>query len=182
MKVGINDLRVEKLNFNDSKDYFNLIKDNKDRLIRYFPATVKSADSLDSITKSIKFLIKKAEEKEVFCFCIRKNMKLVGLFFIKSINWEKKICECAYFVDRMLEGKGITSLVFPKILSLCFNEFKLEKIFLRIDPSNLSSIRVAEKQGFKRIKVLPGEFKIETGQFIDLIRFELRKNHGKYEF
>ena len=183
MIVKTNQIRTAKLISEDSRDYLKLIRDNKDRLVRYFPLTTKSADSFDTIKESVKLIIQKAVEKEVFCFCIRHNELLIGLFFIKSIDWEQFKCEFAYFIDTNYESKGVTSFVFPKMINFCFDNLKMKKIFLRIDPLNHASIRIAKKKGFKKIKVVPNDFKIETGELIDLIHFELMyPNFASNEF
>jgi len=54
-------------------------------------------------------------------------------------------------------------------------EFK--KVFLRIAPFNLGSIRIAEKNDFKLEGRMRKEFRIETGETVDVLYYgKLRKN------
>ena len=51
-------------------------------------------------------------------------------------------------------GNGIMSEVVEKLIHFGFNEMKLHKIYGRITPGHIASIRVLEKFGFRKEGVL----------------------------
>ena len=69
------------------------------------------------------------------------------------------------------EGKGIVSRGIEALTNYCFEEMKLKKLFLRVDPDNIGSRRIAEKNGFELEGRLKREFRIETGELVDVLYF-----------
>ena len=90
------------------------------------------------------------------------------MVFIKNIDWRIPKCELGYFIDKSFEGKGIMSKVIDDTISYCFNDLKMEKIFLKIGPENIGSKRIAERKGFVLEGVLRKEFRLETNELVDV--------------
>ena len=153
----------------DSIEYFQLLDENRDRLRRYFPTSVKAVQTIsDAKTYLLNQTNHGSDKREVYPFGIFLKGKLIGWISIKSIIWEEKLCELGYYLDKNYEGMGIMSNVVSDILDYAFEELKLVKVFLRIGRDNPGSARVALKNGFCLEKVLKKEFQIETGELVDL--------------
>lgn len=152
----------------EAKEFFNLIHRNKERLTRYFPVTVKSNKNITLSTKYLKKLEQKAEKKAFYAFGIYTGNKLIGVIYVKNIDWQIQKCELGYFLDKDFEGKGIMAKNLDKAISYCFNDLNMNKLFLRIGRENTGSKRLAKKKGFELEGTLRKEYRIETGELIDV--------------
>ena len=76
-------------------------------------------------------------------------------------------------MDKNYEGKGIMARSLSLVTDVCFNETELVKFFLRIDPENISSRRVAEKAGFLVEGIIRKDFKTGDGTLKDLVYYGL---------
>jgi len=113
----------------------------------------------------------------VYCFIIEdvKEGKLAGAIFLKNFDFTIPKCELGYFIDKEYEGKGVTSKATTKIVRYCFDNLKLNKIFLRAAATNFPSKKVAEKNGFITEGILRKDFKTEAGELIDVVYYGLLK-------
>lgn len=163
----MHDLQLKPVTNKAHKAIHELIIRNKDRLMRYFPVSVESCESnssLDYVTN----LVKLWEQKEVYCHIVWKDDQIIGMTFIKSIDWRIPKCEMAYHIDRDHEGQGYGSAALEATIRFAFEGLEMNKIFVRISPDNHASAAIAHKCGFKKEGTLRKEFKIETGELIDL--------------
>jgi RimJ/RimL family protein N-acetyltransferase len=176
--MSANDFIVRTLEITDAKLLFEMVQNNRARLIDYFPISIGAMQDVDSTKAYIQDKIKQAEKKESFSFAIicPKDLKPIGMLFIKSLDWRIPKAELAYYIDKEYEGKGVVSKALEWVVSYAFNELKINKLFLRVAPDNLGSKRVAEKNGFVIEGVLRNDFKKGEGTFIDLLYYgRLRK-------
>ena len=159
----------------DSEQFLELISSNRKRISEYFPKTAKSVYDKVSATEYVKAKNIAANEKDHFCFVIEDTHenKLSGVIFLKSFDWTIPKCELGYFIDKDKEGQGIISKAISEIIKFCFDNFKLNKLFLRTALVNLGSKRVAEKNGFIVEGILRKDFKTENGELIDVVYYGL---------
>lgn len=158
---------IRELSNTHSASLHRLVQGNKNRLKRFFPITVSATETIAQTKKYITNK-KKLRSKNVIILGVFVDIGLAGVIFIKSIDWKIPKCELAYFIDGKHEGKGLISNAIKEVVSFCFKRLNMNKIFMRIDPNNISSIRVAVKNDFMLEGTLRNEFKIETGDLIDL--------------
>src|SRR5690606_16406030 len=88
-------------------------------------------------------------------------------------------CEISYFVDKNHVNKGYATRAIKEIINYIFSRTDMEKIYCRIDPENLASIRVAEKVGFVKEGHLRNEFRTGDDRIIDIFYFGIIKQ--KYQ-
>jgi len=150
------------------KDFFQLINNNKERLKRYFPVTVQKNENIHLTIDYLKELTEKTKNRETYVYGIYTQKILIGVIFIKNIDWRIPKCELGYFIDKDYEGKGLMSKVIDDTIKYCFEKLKIEKIFLKIASENTRSKRVAEKKGFILEGILRKEFRIETNELINV--------------
>ncbi len=162
---------------NDVDDFLSLVNDNRDRLYLYFPITMKFVTDKKGSQKYINSKIESAKKNQQFAFLIedKNNNKLIGYIIAKNFNHQKKECELAYWISKNEEGKGIISFAVRELVSFCFERLKLHSIYLRIDPQNPSSIRVAEKNNFTLEHIAPNDYERGDGQRIDVGYWYLKK-------
>ncbi|MFX0555917.1 GNAT family N-acetyltransferase [Maribacter sp. CXY002] len=147
---------------------------NSDRLKKYFPRTL-ALNLTPDLSKY--FASKKAKEflrKEEFLFVLkeRKNRAIIGLIYLKKLDWNKGQAELAYAITKTFEGKGYTTKSVAKLSMWAFQQgFRTLQVV--VNKENTSSIRVAEKCGFTWRTTLLKEYTPEQGPTLDMELYEL---------
>ena len=100
------------IEFIAEKDAWKLcdfIISNTERLKRYFPKTLEQ-----NLTPDLSriFIVKKekqfnANEEFLFKLKEKKNRTIIGLVYIKEVDWDKKQAELAYCIGYQFEGLGM---------------------------------------------------------------------------
>ena len=160
----------------DAQSLFDLVNNNHSLFIRYFPITCTNNKTLELSKNYVQGLVEKASNKTMYAHGIFSDTTLIGVILIKEIDWRIPKCELAYYLDINFHGKGIMTHVTEQILSYCFDILKMNKIFLRVSPSNIGSVKVAEKCGFQIEGLLRKDYRLETGELVDNIYFGLLKS------
>ena len=155
----------------DYKAFNHLISENRDRIKRYFPITVSKTNTLEEVKKYLLEFSGKMGKKQLYPFGLFHDSALMAVVLVKNIDWRVPKCELGYYIDQAHEGKGIMTVLVNNTITYCFDELKIKKIFLRISPENLASIKIAEKTGFEKEGLLRKEFKIETGELVDVLYY-----------
>lgn len=138
----------------------NFCVTNEDRLKRYFPKTLEQNLTPDLSNIFAQKKTKKFEAKEEFLFTIKEHETntLVGLVYIKEINWNKKQGEFAYCIDYNFEGKGLIKKAINQLSEYAFKTLGLETLQIIVHKSNIASAKVAENNNFTWIKTLNNEY------------------------
>lgn len=162
----------------DPETFYSLISQNTEHLKIGFPYTIRACSTLEKTKKFLEKNIKTQQQKKGYYFFIfdTETSSLAGLINIKNINRKIPMCELGYFIDEKLQGKGIMSKGVAIIVKFCFEQMKMNKIFICTDPSNIGSQRVALKNGFLQEGILRNEFKDPDGQVHDVVYFGLLKD------
>lgn len=171
------EIQIRPVEMEDFTDLFNITEKNRGRLIMYFPKTSRSIKDIETTKKFIKQKIRQALQKEQFCFVItlKSNRELIGMVMIKNIDWTIPKGELAYFIDKDFEGMGITSNAVKWVVDYCFTELEMEKLYIKFNPENKGSKKVAIKNGFEREGLLKREFRTGLGALTDVERYGLLK-------
>ncbi|MBU2906452.1 GNAT family N-acetyltransferase [Arenibacter algicola] len=164
----MNKIHLQTIAEKEAKELFSLINRNKERLARYFPLTLKKNENIDSTINYLKELTQKTKKKEIYALGIYSQQVLIGMMFVKNIDWRVPKCELGYFIDKAYEGKGIMSIAIDETIKYCFENLKMEKIFLRNGTENIGSKRLAEKKGFELEGIMRREFRLETKELVDV--------------
>lgn len=168
-------MQVRLVEKEDFEDLYNLIEKNRERLIRYFPKTSAAIKDLEAARKFTKQRVKQAIEREQYCFVIAKKSpaELIGLVMVKNIDWTIPKGELAYFIDENYEGLGITSNAVKWVVEYCFEQLEMEKLYIKFNPENMGSKKVAIKNGFEKEGFLKREFRTGNGELTDVERYGL---------
>jgi ribosomal-protein-alanine N-acetyltransferase len=150
---------IEAITTKDSWRLCNFIVTNSDRLKRYFPKTLQQNlnPTLSEIFVELK--VKQFINKNEFLFSLKEksNRSIIGLCYVKEINWDLKIAELAYCIDYQFEGKNIITKTVRYISEYCNKELDLKTLLIIVHKTNSGSVKVAEKCNYKWIKTLPKE-------------------------
>ncbi len=165
---------INQIHSGDTWKICNFMIANADRLKRYFPKTL--AQNLNP-TLSALFVEKKVkqfENKEEFLFTLKhtETRELVGVIYIKELDWKKKQGEFAYCIGYEVEGQGLTSKAVKALSNYAFEELRLEIFQIIAHRDNISSVKVAFKSGFEWVKTLKNGFTPDGEQPVDMELYE----------
>ena len=171
------DYKLERIQDISFEAFFNLIYTNKSYIEKGFAGTVKRCETKEDAKTLFEEWVLEESENRCFSFFI-KNIQtntLVGLVNIKNIDYAINKCEIGYFISEQAAGKGIISKFTSVVVTYCFEELQMNKVFLRIAPENIGSQKVALNNGFKKEGVLREEYKGFEDKLEDVMYFGLLK-------
>ncbi|WP_010098751.1 GNAT family N-acetyltransferase [Ornithinibacillus scapharcae] len=92
------------------------------------------------------------------------------------LNWERQHAriDIGYELAKEYWGQGIASEVLGTVLSYGFEQMNVERVQALIEPPNVASIKLVEKQGFEREGLLR-HYEYGNGKFDDLYMYSLLK-------
>ena len=158
------------------EDFYGLVERNREHIYKTFPVTTGECASLDKTKKFLENAVAAEKNGNGYYFYILINDRLNGYICIKNINRKISKCELAYFIDKSLQGMGITSAAVGQVVQFCFETLAMNKVFICTSTVNTGSQRVALKNGFVQEGVLRDEFKNGEGQLEDIVYFGLLKS------
>ena len=157
----------------DLEGYFHLIDNNRKRLEDFFAGTVAITKTIEDTEVHLKEILAKTEQKDYFPFIITDDAanKIIASLQIKSIDWRVPKAELGYFIDAAYEGRGLITKAISKIIAYCFDELGLNKVYIRTYEGNISSRKVAEKNGLILEGILRKDYKTTGGELVDLMYY-----------
>jgi len=153
----------------------DLVVTNSERLKRFFPKTLEQNLTPDLSKYFAEKKLKQFANKEEFLFVLKEkeNRTVIGLVYIKEIDWETKDAELAYCIGYQYEGKGWMTESVNALSHYAFNELELKTLRIIVHESNIPSIRVAEKCGYIWKKTLSKEHIPPNEEPLDMELYEL---------
>ena len=178
MKLEFWSYYLSPISIDDAESLHSFIASNKDRINRYFPKTVAQNSTLEWSKIFADKKVNEFNDKEEFLFTLKEKNKdkLVGLIYLKALDWEKKKGEFAYCIDKSLERKGITTQAIKQLSEFAFDQLKLETLQIIVHKSNIPSIKIAKNCNFYWIKTLEKEFTPPGEKPLDMELYELYNN------
>lgn len=158
----------------DSWGLCDFIVSNEDRLSQFFPSTRAANLTPDLSKRFVEIKCREFENKEEFLFLLRPNEsnRIIGMLYIKELDWEKSVGELAYCIDYNYEGKGITTNLVMQATRFAFDELSLNTLQIITHKSNIPSVRVAQKSNFVWIRTLLKSFKPPGQEALDMELYE----------
>lgn len=178
MTLRFNDFEISAVHEGDAWRICDFCVANSDRLKRYFPKTLEQNLNPTLSQLFVDKKVKQFRNNEEFLFTLKhsENRKLVGLIYIKELNWDNKQGEYAYCIDYTQKGKELMSKAISELNRIAFNELGLETIQIIVHKDNLSSIKVARNNNFEWQKTLKNEFTPIGENPLDMELYELYKS------
>lgn len=140
--------------------------------MKYIPRPLVKTDQegLDHITMINDKI--EANEGINWAITIKDNPQLIGIIGHYRIKPEHHRAEIGYMILPEFNGKGIVTEAVKAVVKYGFEEIKLHSIEAVIDPDNIASAKVLEKNGFiKEAHLKENEF--FEGRFLDSVIYSL---------
>lgn len=165
---------VEAIQEKDAWRVCDFVVSNADRLKRFFPKTLEL--NLNPTLSEI-FVTQKVNEfmtRKEFLFTLKEkeNRTIIGLVYLKKIDWQKKSGELAYCIGYQYENKGIISKTVRYIAEWAFNDLGIKTLEIIAHKTNFPSVAVAEKCGFTWQKTLLQHFTSPNEPALDMELYE----------
>ena len=146
--------------------------------MKYIPRPLVS--NIDEALAHIKMIDNKIEKNEGINWAItlKGSSKMIGLIGHYRLQPENHRCEIGYMILPEYNGKGITTEAIKVVLEYGFDDLQMHSIEAVIDPENIASERVLQKNGFvKEAHILENE--LYDGKFWDTVIYSLLKRNFK---
>jgi len=166
---------VEPIAEKDAWKLCNFIVANSERLKRYFPKTLEQNLTPDLSRNFVAKKTKEFNDKEEFLFKLieKKNRTIIGLVYIKELDWDKKQAELAYCIGYQHEGKGWVSTAVKALSEFAFDTLGLKTLQIIVHKTNAGSLKVATKCGYTWQRTLLEEHTPLGENALDMELFEL---------
>jgi len=106
---------------------------------------------------------------------LKESGKVIGSCGFLNRNSKHHRAEIGFELSKEYWGKGIASEALKGVLKFGFNHFSFERIEALIEPTNVPSQKLVEKQGFKREGLLR-HYEFTCGKFDDLYMYSILKD------
>jgi len=177
MIASFNGFHIDSIKLEDSKSINVLMVSNADRFKRYFPGTLAQNLTEELSEAFAKTKVAQFQNKEEYLFTIKEETSghIIGLVYIKELDWVKKQGEFAYCMDVDYGGKGIVYKSVKALSDHAFESLGLETLQIIVHKDNIPSVKVASNNNFKWIETLSNEFTPTGERPLDMELYELYK-------
>ena len=178
MTAKFDGFEINPIHGGDAWKVCDLCISNTDRFKRYFPKTLEQNLNPTLSQLFVEKKVKQFEEKKVFLFTIKhsESRELVGLIYIKALDWKKKQGEFAYCIGYTFNGQGLTSKAISVLSKHAFDKLGLETLQIITHKDNLPSVKVALNNNFKWQNTLLNGFTPPGESPLDMELYELYKD------
>lgn len=163
-------LYLRRITTDDADAVFRL-RSNPDTM-KYIPRPL--AATVDDALIHIATINEKIENNTGINWAItlKGHGEFIGIIGNFRIEFENFRAEIGYMLLPEFNGKGIISEAISRVVRYGFEDMKLHSIEAVIDPGNIASARVLEKNGFVREAHLK-ENLLHQGQFLDTVIYSI---------
>ncbi len=119
--------------------------------------------------------VRQFNRKEEFLFVLKEkeNRTVIGLVYIKKLDWKTGQAELAYCIGYQYEGKGWMTEAVKALSTYAFDTLGLKTLQIIAHKSNLGSIKVAKKCGYLWKRTLKKEHTPLGEEALDMELYEL---------
>ena len=169
-------LLLRRVNGNDVHEIF-AIRSNAETM-KYIPRPL--VENLQEAQAHIEMIDDKIENNEGinWAITVKGNPKLIGIIGHYRIKPEHYRAEIGYMLHPDFQGKGYITEAIAKAVDYGFNQMKLHSIEAIIDPGNIASAKVLEKNGFVKEAHLR-ENECFNGKFLDTVIYAMLESDYK---
>ncbi|MGO4530373.1 GNAT family N-acetyltransferase [Paenibacillus sp. 2TAF8] len=110
-----------------------------------------------------KMVIARREQGISYVFTILSDNQFAGVMSLNAVDLKEKTAELDYWIAVPFWNKGIGTIAAQKAIVFAWNELDLQILRSACLESNTGSLKVLEKNGFKKVN----DFVFENGKFKD---------------
>lgn len=175
MQLNFDSFTINPIQIKDAWSLCDFIISNEARLKRYFPKTVEKNLTPTLSKLFVEKKVAQFKNKEEFLFTLKENETdcLVGLVYLKKLDWRVKEGEFAYCIGYPFEGQKIISKTIKLLSEFAFKELNLNTLQIIVHKDNIASVKVATHNNFKWKTTLENEFTPDNENPLDMELFEL---------
>lgn len=132
----------------DCEKYFAIYSDAD--AMKYYLGYGKPPENREQVKKIIQNQINALEKCREYNWTIadRNTDEVLGRILLSDFQNNNTAVNIGYFLDRKYWNKGIMTECVKAVVKFGFESLKLERIFTSVEPNNITSIKVLEKNGF----------------------------------
>lgn len=167
-------LSLRRLSAADAEDVFNIFGDGE--VIRYWSSPPhKSEQDAQELIANVN---KQFEARTMFEWgaALRNNERVIGTCTLLNVDTAHRRAELGYALNREFWGGGYATEMVELVIAFAFGPMNLHRLEADVHPENTASIRLLERQGFRREGYLRERWhhlgKIEDGVLFGLLRQE----------
>jgi ribosomal-protein-alanine N-acetyltransferase len=168
-----NRLLLREVKLEDATDFF-IIRSNIDAMKfidRPIAKTLEDAEEL--INKMIDLYSK--NEGISWAICLKEDSKLIGTIGFWRIDKQNYRAEIGYILNPLFHRKGIMNEAMIPAIDYAFNELHIHSIEANINPENIASRKILEKNNFIQEAYFKENY-YSNGKFLDSVIFSLLNN------
>lgn len=130
----------------DDNEIFFLRSD--ERVLKYLVAP--KATDIEDARAFIRKITKGIEKNEwiYWGICLKDHPKLIGTICFWNIETKHKKAEIGYVIHPDFQGKGFMQEAISKVIQYGFEQMKLYVLEAVLDPDNVPSVKLLEKNNF----------------------------------
>ncbi|MGV3642467.1 MAG: GNAT family N-acetyltransferase [Adhaeribacter sp.] len=176
--LGTEDLLLRPYQEADAPAFYQLIRDNEDRLAPAFPGRIRLTQSLDECRRLLLQFKSDWLLGQVYAFGIweKASQAYIGDISLKNFDRSVPKAEIGYYLGRQVEGRGYGTQMLGALLHFAFRDLNLNKVFLRSATDNPRSYALAERCGFRREGLMHQDFRDHNQHLIDIYYYGLTKS------
>lgn len=140
------DIRLIQLHEADAYRLFELTDKNRSYLGKFLP-WVSHVKTVDDSCNHILETMENRTKGITYTYGIEYQGDIVGDISLRNITDNTKT-EIGYWISEEFAGRGITTRAVKSMTNFGLQTLKLSQIFIRADPNNLPSNKVAENAGY----------------------------------
>lgn len=163
-------LLLRRILFTDAADLFILRAD--ENIMRFIPRPL--AKSVEDVNNLIQSIDEGTAKNELINWAItlKEENKLIGTIGFVRTTLQHHRAEVGYLLHNDYQGKGIMQEALTAVIDFGFKQMKLHSIEAIIDPDNIASAKLLERNHF----IKEAHFKENSyynGKFLDAIHYSL---------
>jgi ribosomal-protein-alanine N-acetyltransferase len=178
MNIEFDNYYIQKIQEKDAWGICDFCVSNQDRFKAYFPKTLEQNLNPTLSEFFVAKMINNFNKKDTFLFTIKEKEthKIMGLIYIKELDWKINRGEFAYCIDYNYKGQNLMSKVVNLLSYYAFAELGLETLQIIVYKENQSSVNVALNNNFIWQKTLLKEYTPPNSAPLDMELYENYKD------
>lgn len=168
-------LRVE--NQSKAKEVLDLYLRNRIAFERYEPTRPANFYSLDYHSNALQreyISYSLGTFLRYYVYMASNPNKIIGAVNFNFFQGQHgSYAEIGYKIDSLYQERGIGYEACMTALQVLVNDYDIHQVDARIHPNNIASLRLANKMGFRPVRLEPQSANI-MGRYEDLMRYSLR--------
>jgi ribosomal-protein-alanine N-acetyltransferase len=163
-------LRLRKIDLQDQEAFFELRSSKT--VMKYIDRPL--ARTKQDVIQLIEGMVDLIDTNEGLTWTISliDDPKMIGTVHLWKISRENHRAELGYLIHPDFQGRGMMSETLKAVIQYGFSDLKLHSIEANVNPDNLPSIRLLERNGFVREGYFKENYFYE-GRFIDSAIYSL---------